>query len=331
MKLSFFIKENKETWSQLETLIHKFQKKQKEISAEDIDLLTSLYKQISTHVSYAQTYFPTDEITIYLNELITQAHHILYKEQFKSKHQLAYFFKEYFITLIRKRHLFILFAFLLFFIGALSGYIAVQQDPLNVYVILPAQIAENVDPHRVGEGHDQISNPLMSSAIMLNNIKVAIMAFVGGITFGLFTIYAMLYNGLIVGALAAVFHQAGKSYIFWAYILPHGIIELTVIFIAGGAGLYMGYRMFVPGSYPRFKQLRISALESLQLLLGTIPLFVIAGIIEGYITPSQLSLEAKYAFAISTLLFLVMYYLYGLSQHYKSLRDHKMSRALASK
>jgi uncharacterized membrane protein SpoIIM required for sporulation len=105
--------------------------------------------------------------------------------------------------------------------------------------------------------------------------------------------------------------QSGKSYVFWAYILPHGIIELAAIFIAGGAGLYMGYRIFVPGPFSRKYRFLESAKESAQLLLGTIPLFVIAGIIEGYITPSTFSLEAKYIVAGATLLLFAVYYTYG--------------------
>jgi uncharacterized membrane protein SpoIIM required for sporulation len=162
---------------------------------------------------------------------------------------------------------------------------------------------------------------------MSNNIKVAVLAFVGGITFGVATVYFMIFNGLLLGALAAVYWQAGKSYEFWAYILPHGVIELTAIFIAGGAGLYMGYRMFVPGQYPWGLQLIRTAKESVQLLMGTIPLFVIAGIIEGFITPSSLSLTTKYAVAIGTLALLTGYYIYGRLRQQR----HKASLDLISK
>jgi uncharacterized membrane protein SpoIIM required for sporulation len=156
---------------------------------------------------------------------------------------------------------------------------------------------------------------------MTNNIRVAVLAFVSGITLGLGTIYLLVTNGLLIGALAAVFVQSGKSYIFWAYILPHGIIELTAIFIAGGAGLYMGYRIFVPGPYSRKHRFLESAKESAQLMLGTIPLFVIAGIIEGYITPSAISLEAKYLVASATLLLFAVYYVYGASKQRNPIRE----------
>jgi uncharacterized membrane protein SpoIIM required for sporulation len=111
-----------------------------------------------------------------------------------------------------------------------------------------------------------------------------------------------------------VYAQADSSYAFWAYILPHGVIELTAIFIAGGAGLHMGYRLLVPGRYDRKHQFLLAAKESAQLLLATLPLFVVAGVIEGYITPSGLSLETKYGVALLTLMVLFGWYAWGLRQ-----------------
>lgn len=312
MEIINFIKEHKKTWTELEKLLERFYKQKKTISSADIDHLTHLYKKASAHLAYLRTYFPQDEMTSYLNELVIRAHNVIYQEQFKSSHQLAYFFKAQLPALLQKRQLFVGLACLIFCIGALSGFSSIQQDQLNLYQILPQHIAENIDPHRVGEGHNDINNPVISTKIMINNIKVAILAFVGGITFGVMTIYLLFYNGLIIGALAAVFWRSDNSYVFWAYILPHGIIELTAIFIAGGAGLYMGYRMLVPGRYAWKYQFLQSAKESAQLLLATFPLFVIAGTIEGYITPSTLTLTAKYSFAAFTLLLLISYYLYSL-------------------
>src|SRR5699024_2311035 len=117
------------------------------------------------------------------------------------------------------------------------------------------------------------------------------LAFAGGITFGLLTVYVLIYNGLLIGALAAVFWNDGKSYVFWAFILPHGVIELIAIFVAGGAGLLMGYILFVPGPYSRVSHLKTEAKRSVLLMLGTVPIFIIAGIIEGFITPASFSLE----------------------------------------
>lgn len=172
-------------------------------------------------------------------------------------------------------------------------------------------MAQSVDPDRLGSSDGAVDSSLMSATIMTNNIQVAILAFAGGVTFGLLTVYILIYNGILVGALAALFWHHEKTYDFWAYIVPHGIIELLAIFIAGGAGLLMGYKLFVPGAFSRGYQLKHQAKRSVQLLIGTIPLFVIAGIIEGFITPAAISLEWKYAVAILTLIGLVLYVFIG--------------------
>ncbi|UKS26825.1 stage II sporulation protein M [Paenibacillus sp. HWE-109] len=317
MDITRFIREHKSQWTELEELLKQLTKRKNRLQASHINRFTELYKAVSAHLATLQTHLPGDETTVYLNHLISQAHNTMYQESNKSTTQLRTFFLHYFPSLIQARGLFVGFALLLFLLGGLLGFLSVWKDPLNLSLIMPGGMAENIDPSKTADPRGDIHSPLVSTAIMTNNIRVAILAFISGVTLGIGTIYLMVSNGLLIGALAAVFMQSGKSYVFWAYILPHGIIELTAIFIAGGAGLYMGYRFFVPGPYPRKLLFLESAKESAQLLIGTIPLFVIAGIIEGYITPSTLSLEMKYVIACATLLILVLYYLYGNSKRSK--------------
>lgn len=312
VNVQHFIQQYKKVWSELDELLIQFERKKRTVEATDIDRLSHLYKTASAHLAYAQTYYPNDEVKIVLNQLVSRAHHVLHSEQWKTSHRLGDFFKRHFVQMLVDRKGFILAALLLFIVGGFAGFFAVWTDPMNLYVVLPPEISHAVDPHRVGEGHDQLANATFSSEIMVNNIRVAILAFVAGITFGLLTIYLLVYNGLIIGALAALFWHSGMSYVFWAYILPHGIIELVAIFIAGGSGLYLGYRMIHPGPFTWKYRLLRTVKESALLLLGTIPLFVIAGLIEGYITPSTLSLEAKYIVAFATLIALGLYIWYGV-------------------
>jgi uncharacterized membrane protein SpoIIM required for sporulation len=323
MDIQRLLRRHREDWKELEQLLDTFAKNSTLINAERIHRLAHLYKKASSHLALLQSRYPADELTGYLNQLVTRAHHTIYKQEHHSGKQLSDFFGRYFIGLIRSRRMFILTAFVLLLLGAGTGFIAVYVDPDSLYSVFPSQVADNIDPSRTGEGLEYAAHSIVSAEIMTNNIRVAILAFAAGITFGLGTVYLLAYNGLIIGALAAIYWRAGESYLFWAYILPHGVIELTAIFIAGGSGLYMGYKMWVPGHYPWRLQLLRSAKESVQLLLGTIPLFVIAAIIEGYITPSGLSLEMKYAIAVLTLLLLAAYYAYGTTRERRSLLREK--------
>lgn len=321
MNVKQFVKMHREEWKQLEQLITTISKHRNAITGDRITQYHRLYQKAAQNLSYSQTYFPNDEVTQYLNGLVAKAHNLLYKDQVSSLKQIRHFFSEKFIRLLLEQWKFVMFAMILFLIGALGSFLSVMTDPLHIYSILPAEIAKGVNPEQLGKGHDSVDSSLMSASIMTNNIKVAIFAFAGGITFGLVTVYLMVYNGIIIGALAALFWHHGKSYDFWAYIVPHGMIELTAIFIAGGAGLLMGYKLFVPGQYTRRYQLKQQAMRSVQLLLGTIPLFVIAGIIEGFITPADISLETKYIVAFLTVIGLILYIVIGKLKLTKVIKD----------
>ncbi|GIO26720.1 stage II sporulation protein M [Ornithinibacillus bavariensis] len=310
MDIRQFIKLHREEWKQLEQYIAIISKR-KQITRESLKEFDQLYQKAAQHLSYSQTYFPNEDVTAYINDLVGKSHNLLYKDQVTSGKQIREFFTRKFVGLLLEQWKFIVAAFLLFTLGGLAGFLAVLDDPLHLYAVLPTDISQGIDPDRLGEGHDSIDSSIMSAEIMTNNIQVAILAFASGITFGILTVYLMIYNGLLVGALAGVFWHSGMSYEFWAYIVPHGMIELTAIFIAGGAGLLMGYKLFAPGKYTRAYQLKLHGKRSVQLFLGTVPLFIIAGIIEGFITPSSISLEAKYAVACITVIGLVAYMIIG--------------------
>ena len=311
MNLKQFVKMHRDDWKQLEQFVTQLSKRKRDYTGETITQFHRLYQKAAQNLSYSQTYYPNDEVTPYLNGLVSKAHNLLYKDQVSSIKQIRYFFSTKFIGLLLEQWKFVAAAMILFLIGAIGSFLSVMNDPLHIYSILPAEISQGVDPGKLGKGTSAVDSSLMSASIMTNNIKVGIFAFAGGITFGLVTVYLMVYNGIIIGALAALFWHHGKSYDFWAYIVPHGMIELTAIFIAGGAGLLMGYKLFVPGQYTKGWQLKRQAKRSVQLLLGTIPLFVIAGIIEGFITPAKISLEAKYIVAVLTVAGLILYVLIG--------------------
>lgn len=313
MNIRQFVRNNRDDWNELEQLISIINKRTKnKLTSKHIERFNQLYQKVAQHLSYCQTYFPNEDVTLYLNEIVAKSHNLLYKDQVTSWQQIRHFFSTTFIQLFLEQWKFIFIAMILFILGGLAGYISVLNDPLHIYSIIPIEMAKSVDPEALGTNNAAINPSLMSAEIMTNNIQVAILAFAGGITFGILTVYLLIYNGLIIGALASLFWHYGKSYEFWAFIAPHGMIELIAIFIAGGAGLLMGYKLFTPGIYSRTYQLKRQAKRSVQLFLGTIPLFIIAGIIEGYLTPTNLTLEIKYIIAIFTVLSLIAYIVIGM-------------------
>ncbi|MBE1555246.1 stage II sporulation protein M [Sporosarcina limicola] len=311
MNIKQFVKLHRDDWNQLEDLVSIVHKRKSSMTGATIDQFYQFYQKTSQNLSYAQTYFPNAEVTLYLNELVSKSHNLLYKDQISSVKQIGHFLSTTFIRLLLEQWKFIIAAMLLFVLGTLGSFFAVFNNPQTMYAILPAEVAQGVDPEQLGSADGQVNSSMMSASIMTNNIKVGILAFAGGVTFGLLTVYVLIYNGILVGALAALFFHHEKSYEFWAYIVPHGMIELAAIFIAGGAGLLMGYKLLVPGQFSRGYQLKTQAKRSVQLLIGTIPLFVIAGLIEGFITPAAIPLAVKYSVACVTVIGLILYILIG--------------------
>lgn len=311
MNVKQFVQQHREQWQQLEQFVLQIHKSKRNITGKNIDQFYALYQKAAQNLSYSQTFFPKEEVTDYLNSLVAKSHNLLYRDQVSSGKQIGQFFSTTFIQLLTEQWKAVVIAMILFTLGMLGSFFSILQDPLHLFSLLPPEIAHGVDPESLGSSDGEVASSFMSAAIMTNNIRVSILAFAGGITFGLLTVYVLIYNGIIVGALAGLFWHYGMTYEFWAYIVPHGMIELTAIFIAGGAGLLMGYKLFVPGPFSRGYQLRLQAKRSVQLLLGTIPLFIIAGIIEGFITPASISLEAKYFVAILTVVGLILYVIVG--------------------
>ena len=150
--------------------------------------------------------------------------------------------------------------------------------------------------------------PLASSMIMTNNISVSFLAFAFGMTFGLGTLYLMVFNGLMLGALAGLCHTRNLDIAFWSFVLPHGVIELTAIFMAGGAGFLLATALLAPGDLPRKQALMARARQAGRLALGCVPLLVVAGFVEGFFSPALIPAGVKFTVA-GILLALLLGYL----------------------
>ncbi|MCG8500203.1 MAG: stage II sporulation protein M [Firmicutes bacterium] len=315
-----FIRKHTKTWSELETILKQLKKSGYEKAQfHTLRELDRLYRQVSSHLSYAQTYFPDSSAADYLNGLVSEAHNYFYiRKKGNIKSVYDFFINEIPTTIIANRHFFAI-SLLIFLAASLYGFGMTWVDLTNAYVFLPAQWMQNIDPQI--EGPVEWNHPIMSGIIMTNNIYVALKAFAYGISFCVGTIYVLALNGLLLGSLSAFMTAQGNALIYWSLILPHGIIELCAIFISGAAGLKIGYSLIRPGRYKRKDALMIAGKESLTLMGIVIPMLIIAGIIEGFLTPSGLSPWHKLAFAVFTGILLIAYFLLGLKPKKKKLQD----------
>jgi uncharacterized membrane protein SpoIIM required for sporulation len=176
---------------------------------------------------------------------------------------------------------------------------------------------ETIDRHEMWTHSIVGIKPLASSAIMTNNMSVGFTTFAFGITAGLGTMYMMAFNGLLIGVIGMACGLSGMSLQLWSFVAPHGVLELPAIFIAGGAGLGIAQGLMFPGVLPRRESLARAGLEAVQLVLGTIPILIIAGLIEAFVSPTGLPMPLKFSVA-GALFVLLSAYLFGLSHKPKS-------------
>jgi len=158
-------------------------------------------------------------------------------------------------------------------------------------------VVSAIEHQKMWTGSLLTMKPLASSAVMTNNLTVTFAAFAYGIVFGLGTFYLLALNGLLFGTVAAACGRAGLSQALWSFVLPHGVLELTAVFIAGGGGLMLGHALIAPGEWSRRDALVANGRRAVQLILGCIPMLVVAGVIEGFVSPLAWAPRWKFLFA----------------------------------
>lgn len=303
MYVKQFRQHHEESWRALERAGR--DRHQSFTSAVELNDYARLYRKVASDLSYAQTHFPDHEITRYLNALVTVAHNRFYRSERGRFAAVGTFFASGLPTLVRAMRTYIIVSTLVSLAAVAYGYVVTLHAPLAAYQMLPAQIAGVNFTHL---GPRTWNDPVVASGIMVNNIMVALYAFVGGITFGTFTLYILWKNGLMLGVLAALVQSSHQTTVFWSLILPHGVTELTAIFISGGAGLAFAHRLLDPGPYRRGRALVHALRQAVQLLFGVAAMLVIAGTIEGFLTPSALPIWLKYSTAACTALVWALYF-----------------------
>lgn len=279
---------------------------------EQIETLGRLYRLASADLALAQRDFPRQQVTQYLNQLVSRSHALIYRPDPVSRRAFARFFTTEFPQLYRELLPYTSVAFLLFWLTALAAFWVVWQTPDSIYVIAGPGIAPLVREVESGELWTDIAPAARSAAsalILTNNIQVTFFALAGGITAGVLTVFIMLTNGLQIGAIFGLLQAHALSSGLAEFVVAHGFIELSVIFVAGGCGLYMGDALLRPGLQGRGAALIQRGRRAVQVVLGCAPLLVLAGVIEGFISPSGLPWAVKLGVGLGTGVLLHLYWL----------------------
>ena len=298
MLVDDWIQTRRDDWQRLADLLDRAQAgKLHALSEAELAEVGDLYHQVTSDLAVARRDYARHQVVTYLNQLTGRAHSLVYRGEPLELRRIWRFFARTFPRLYRETGRYTLVAALLFFVPAAAGLLVTWAEPDAAYTLLPPGHQDIIPLVEGGEMWTDIPaqiRSVASSFIMTNNIQVTFFAFAGGVLAGLPTIYVMVFNGLLLGTIAGLCQAYDLGLALWSFVLPHGVIELSVIFITGGSGLMMGHALVSPGLLRRRDALVAAARKAVRLIFGCVPLLVIAGTIEGFVSPSALPAWAKF-------------------------------------
>ncbi|NHC33717.1 stage II sporulation protein M [Scytonema millei] len=311
MNVQRWIARREPNWKRLDVLLNQVEKKGiKALRSGEIKELASLYRSVAADLARARTQQASNIILQNLQSLTTRSYNQIYQGSRRQEWQAVLdFYRWGFPTAIRHNFGSIALATVLFLFGGIVAWWYAWQDPTFLSLVVPDYLIKKVQEDRqLWMGSIVGVEPLASTNIMTNNISVSFAAVSGGITAGLYTTFLLVYNGLSIGAVATLVGQNNLAYPFWAFVFPHGALELPAIFFAGGAGFLIARAIIFPGKYKRGDALKVYGAQAAQLVLGIVPMLVIAGIIEGFFSPSPIvPSPLKYLAGIGLFALLVVY------------------------
>lgn len=313
MREAAFIQRNQAKWQRLEQVVSGLGK----LTGDET---SDLYIQLNDDLAYAQTFYPKSRITIYLNSLLVRLHQHIYRNQRTPRGRFITFWtREVPLAIARARGNLVL-SFVVFALAALLGAVSAEHDATFVrlilgddYVDMTLANMERGEPMAVYGGDSPGS---MFLYITINNVRVSLICFAMGMFASFGTGLILVYNGIMVGAFQYFFHQYGLLADSALTIWVHGTLEISAIIIAGGAGFTLGNGFLFPGTYTRGESFRRGARTGLKVVIGLVPVFIIAGFLESFVTRHALDMRPWVALAIiGGSLAWVIYYFIILPYH----------------
>lgn len=319
MREAAFVKQNKDKWAKFENVISNNVK-------IPPDELSALYIEVTDNLSYAQTFYPNSNTLRYLNMLATRAHQKIYKTKKESRNRIVTFFTKEFPLFFYGYQKQLLISFVTFLLFVLVGAYSAGTDKTFVrafmgdaYVDQTIENMQNDDPMAVYKKQAEMD---MFLGITLNNIKVALFAFVLGILLSVGTLFLLMRNAIMLGSFQYFMFDKGYLWESARTIWIHGTIEISVIIVAGCAGLVLGNSILFPGTFTRLKSFVKGVKAGLKIVISTIPFFVIAGFLEGFVTrhtemPDWLSFTII-GMSLALILFYYVFYPQYLHRKFKT-------------
>jgi uncharacterized membrane protein SpoIIM required for sporulation len=263
-----------------------------------------LYRQTASDLATVREDVTSNQLSFYLNQLLGRAHNLIYMGHKQKISGLVHFYSQTFPQVFRETFWQTFLAFLIFAVTGIATWAVTIHEPAFAHRMLGPEMMATIEKREMWTKSIVTIKPLAASGIMTNNLAVCFTTFAMGVTAGIGTIYMMFTNGMLIGVLGAATWQAGMALQLWSFVAAHGALELPAIFISGGAGLEIARGMLFPGLLPRRESLTRAGGRAARLMIGIVPMLIIAGVIEGFVSPSGLATPLK--FLLSAVLFVAL-------------------------
>src|SRR5436853_6893515 len=291
MPIDRFINERKNVWQRLEDLLQLLDRMTlRKLHREEVRELGRIYRRTASDLAIARAESRDPRLVNYLNSLVIRAHGRIYRADAQGGRRIRNFFARDFPRTFRRTWRYTAVAFGVFLLFSSVAFFGTRHDPdFSEFAGISPFFREIVINNRTRWWEDlNQANQIGSSQIFTNNIRVTFYAFALGAMFGVGTLYVLAFNGASFGAILGLTYRAGFGNDLLTFVVGHGVIELSCIFIAGGAGLLIGSALLIPGDPSRGDALKSRGMEAVRLIVGCVPLLVVAGIIEGFVSPQPI-------------------------------------------
>ena len=306
MKEVQFIRRNIERWKDTESVVET-------AGRQSPDKLADVYIELTGDLAFAQTHYPNSRITVYLNNLASALHNEIYRNKREKWSRVLTFWTQEVPDVMWIERRLLLASFVIFMVSVLIGVVSTLGDETFPRLILGGDYmdmtVENIRNGTPMAVYDSDNESSMFLGITINNVLVSFNIFVSGIFTSFCPGLLLMQNGIMVGTFTTFFHQQNMLGEALLAILLHGTLELSSIVVAGAAGLAMGNGWLFPGTYGRLTSFRMGARRGLKIIIGTVPLFVIAGFIEGFVTRhTEIPDAVRLSFILMSAVFVIFYF-----------------------
>lgn len=304
MPLDRFINERKNAWQRLEQLLKMLDRMTlRRLHREEVRELGRIYRRTASDLAIARAESRDPRLINYLNSLVIRAHGRIYRADAQGGRRIRKFFARDFPQSFRRTWRYTATAFGVFLLFGVVAFFGTRIDPdFSEFAGISPYFREVVINNRTRWWEDlNKANQIGSSQIFTNNIRVTFYAFALGALFGLGTLYVVAFNGAMFGSIIALTYRAGfGNDLLLGFVISHGVIELSCIFLAGGAGLLIGTALVMPGDLSRAEALKSRGMDAVRLIVGCVPILVVAGLIEGFISPQPIPAAIKISIGVLT-------------------------------